>query len=82
MSIYMKKRVNMKYLEIHFFFNHGIRVYHWMLRQPMETLKGRSRKANLKATKRELIDNWSDYDIWLHYHNAAIQTTSTNYHHF
>ena len=20
------------------------------------------------ATKRELIDNWSDYDIWIHYH--------------
>ena len=22
------------------------------------------------ATKRELIDNWSDYDIWLHYHSG------------
>ena len=23
-----------------------------------------------KVTKRELIDNWSDYDIWLHYHTG------------
>ena len=22
------------------------------------------------STKRELIDNWSDYDIWLHYHSG------------
>jgi hypothetical protein len=23
-----------------------------------------------KATKQQLIDNWSDYDIWLHYHSG------------
>jgi hypothetical protein len=27
-------------------------------------------KSESKATKRELIDNWSDYDIWLIYHTA------------
>jgi len=25
-------------------------------------------RSEAKATKRELVDNWSDYDIWLHHH--------------
>jgi hypothetical protein len=28
----------------------------------------RQSESESKVTKRELIDNWSDYDIWLHYH--------------
>ena len=27
-------------------------------------------RSESKVTKRELIDNWSDYDIWLHYHTG------------
>ena len=30
----------------------------------------RQSDSEAKATKRELIDNWSDYDIWLHYHSG------------
>ena len=30
----------------------------------------RQSESESKVTKRELIDNWSDYDIWLHYHSG------------
>jgi hypothetical protein len=30
----------------------------------------RQSESESKATKRELIDNWSDYDIWLHYNSG------------
>jgi hypothetical protein len=29
----------------------------------------RQSESESKVTKRELIDNWSDYDIWLHYNS-------------
>ena len=37
----------------------------------------RQSESESKVTKRELIDNWSDYDIWLHYQseNKASQLT-------
>ena len=41
----------------------------------------RQSESESKVTKRGLIDNWSDYDIWLHL-PFGIQATSTNYHHF
>ena len=30
----------------------------------------RQSESESKVTKRELIDNWSDYDIWLHYNSG------------
>jgi len=30
----------------------------------------RQSESESRVTKRELIDNWSDYDIWLHYHSG------------
>ena len=30
----------------------------------------RQLESESKVTKRELIDNWSDYDIWLYYHSG------------
>jgi len=30
----------------------------------------RQSESESKVTKRELIDNWSDYDIWLHHHSG------------
>jgi len=30
----------------------------------------RQSESESKVTKRELIDNWSDYDIWLHYQSG------------
>ena len=30
----------------------------------------RQSESESKVTNRELIDNWSDYDIWLHYHSG------------
>ena len=32
----------------------------------------RQTRSESKETKQQLIENWSDYDIWLHYHTGYI----------